>query len=113
MNPKPDIDYLRRVLARIDGNPELWDQNVLAQKTECGTACCVAGHTVALAGYSFYFDIDGSSFTTTDGVGVWGLARTLLGISEMEAGDLFDGDNDRQGIQLVAEEIALRVGETL
>lgn len=48
-----NIEFARRVAKRLrDIPPELYTQEVWATQTACGTACCVAGHTVLEGGYS-------------------------------------------------------------
>lgn len=113
MKTKLEIDRLRRVLAHIDAVPELWDQNELAYITPCGTACCIAGHTVALEGHEFLFSNNGYAYTTIDGENLWYLAASLLGLTDDESDELFCEYNDREDVQRVAEAIAFRAGETL
>lgn len=41
------------------------------------------------------------------------IKRIAIGITSSEAGNLFDGSNDREDVQFAAEEIAERAGEVL
>jgi hypothetical protein len=48
---KPNAELAYRVLDHIDANPEQWDQQVwIERRDDCGTAACLAGWTVLLAG---------------------------------------------------------------
>src|SRR6478609_6380573 len=58
-DPVPNLPLLRKVLEHIDAHPEEWHQSVWAMETsasECGTAFCVAGHTVVMAGGELLWD---------------------------------------------------------
>lgn len=55
----------RKVLDHVTGHPELFKMSTWGQVTECGTAGCLAGHTMLQDGYSF--DEDTSRFVRPDG----------------------------------------------
>lgn len=42
---------LKSALDHITAHPEEWDQEKWAEKTACGTSCCLAGHAAIQAGY--------------------------------------------------------------
>lgn len=115
--PKPDIARLRRVLAKIDAEPETWDQTAYALKHDCGTCYCIAGHVVVDEGHKISFGDFGNTCSTAwftdDGVRVFDIASKLLGLTEEEAVLMFDAHNDRDDIQRYAERIAERAGEKL
>lgn len=48
-----NVEKLEATLDHIRMNREQHDQRAWAMKTECGTAMCFAGWTVALEGYEF------------------------------------------------------------
>jgi len=50
---------MRRVLAHIESNLPLWDQNNWVVETSCGTAYCYAGWTVVLEGIPVHTNVDG------------------------------------------------------
>lgn len=60
-----NVDLLRKVLTYITEHPEEWEQANWAVRTDCGTACCVAGHAVAMSGYKFRWS---SSWSTVPSV---------------------------------------------
>lgn len=51
--PKKNIKLLRRLATRFKRmrHPEHFEMMVVTEKNECGTAMCIAGHTLDLAGY--------------------------------------------------------------
>jgi hypothetical protein len=73
--------------------------------TACGTAYCLAGHTVVDAGHELawrretdeeFVEKLGERWTsveTTDGQSISALAQQLLGLTPAQARELFDGDN--------------------
>lgn len=114
--PEPGLPLLRAVLKQIDDHPETHDQSVMARKTACETALCVAGHAVALRGHKLQFDEDGDegqAYYTTDGERIWDLAERELEIDEDWSYDLFYAENSREDIQRIAEQIAADRGEAL
>lgn len=52
--PKRNIELLKRLRTRFlrMRHAEHFKMNTIAQPTECGTAMCIAGHALELAGYS-------------------------------------------------------------
>ena len=116
--PKPNITLLRAVLKQIDEHPETWDQEHYIRKTDCGTACCIAGHAIVLSGHDqIAWCVD---MTTGSRCGyVLGdesmpmIARIALGITERESCLLFHAKNTREDVQRWSEAIAKRAGEEL
>lgn len=121
--PCPDVPLLRKAVswaeaeaAKADGTG-LWDQSGWAQRTDCGTAYCIAGYTVmtalpsAVAVEGDYGDLD----LFIDGrEALWGnTAQELLGLTGEERSDLFSGDNTIADVRDVAEQIAARAGDVL
>jgi hypothetical protein len=116
--PRPNIPLLRKAVewaeaeaAKTDGTC-LWDQREWVTYTACGTAYCIAGFAVTAeygqVGYNRgYAVIDGASLD-------FGLLGTeTLGLTDVEAADLFDGCNSIEDVRRVAEQIAARAGERL
>lgn len=110
------------VLDHIDANPKLWRQSLFLGNTDCGTVACYAGWAVILSGYQPVFPdparrifLDGiesgqvappgdSGDNPNNFFDVGGLAEELLGITAVEADDLFRGDNTREDLgRFVAE----------
>lgn len=132
MNPDLNVDLLKRVVKRIDGDRKKWDQGtwgrveydapvrarleveeirdtesaiddgtyarlddmVLVSGNACGTAFCLAGHTVLEAGDTMYFESDGTANwcrnpDTGEFKTIEDRAAVLLGFSE-EQTNLFD-----------------------
>lgn len=111
---KPNLPLLRKVLDHIDKFPEQWDQGWWGRKSACGTVCCLAGWACILSGHELEF---GECRTIAHvAIGdryIENIAAEELGVTAMEAQNLFHINIGRSDIQLVAEQIAARVGETL
>ncbi len=129
--PTANIPLLRKAVewaeaeaAKTDGS-SLWNQAAYAIATDCGTAFCIAGWTVAnfAEGVTVqpyptgYGEQPGElvSVVHPDGRPVaWEReAQQLLGLTDAEAWDLFEVDNDIHRVRDLAEQIAARVGERL
>lgn len=93
------------------GISEEFQQEVAEERTECGTAYCVAGYIVQKElGVNYLkkmFSLD--HFAGSTGAN----AAELLGISESEADMLFDEDNDASDIRIEAEALAAKYGMEL
>jgi len=92
MNARTKRSRIGRVVRYIDGHPEEWDQKnwnfrhevdgAAEPGSECGTACCVAGHAVLLLrGRAALRDLDSSM--------VYVEARDLLWLTNVGANYLF------------------------
>lgn len=100
---------------RQAGKPSEWDQNTWARKTECGTACCIAGKAVQLTGHELLFmpaypvsRPDGTEYIAWDvkeGGMISEVARRELELTEREAVVLFDEDNDLESLQGYFEDL--------
>jgi hypothetical protein len=102
-----NVDLLQKVLDYITEHPAEWDQGYYARKTRkspCGTAACVAGHTVAMTGHVLNWD--GRQVFTCDTTkdDVWNVAELELGLTFDEADELFDPDNTLADLWLRAAE---------
>lgn len=58
---KKNIELLKRLRTRFlrMRHPKHFNMGDVAQKTDCGTAMCIAGHALDLEGYRFNLDEDG------------------------------------------------------
>jgi hypothetical protein len=97
-----NVPLLRRALDEITEKPETWDQGVW-----CGSACCLAGHVVALDGWEFIEtnQLPGQfSRVTKDGITktVPTAAADVLRIHDDQAEELFDGVNDLDDLWTLA-----------
>jgi hypothetical protein len=129
--PEPNIPLLRKAVewaeaeaAKTDGTG-LWNQAAYAVATDCGTAFCIAGWTVANAAEDVTVGPYPTGYGTEAGElqqaihdngkpVVWeSEAASLLGLTDGEAWDLFNVDNDIHTVRRLAESIAARVGERL
>lgn len=81
-NAKP-ITILKAVAAKIQAEPEHYNQEFFCQEKSCGTAFCVAGWVTHLSGvrHSDSFSPDG-----------YGIATRLLGLDYDVAWQLFYGN---------------------
>ncbi len=136
--PVPNLPLLRKILDKIDTDPESWVQgcwgmewnsitgDIIADQhrqlgrahTACGTAYCIAGHAAILTGWkpstwslgeaSAYWEHEDGRERRISVIG-----RDALGLTGEEAEMLFSGGNSRAEVQLLAEIIAARAGERL
>lgn len=113
-------DLARAVLAHIEAHPETWSQGNWAIRTDCGTAFCFAGWTVALSGGKFVWnaseieDVDEEASYVTGVPGTagapsigWAAAKLLGLVYDPLAGcaaHLFAGENTLDDLRdMVAE----------
>ncbi len=126
--PTPDVPLLRKVLAWAETEatkpePEReWDQSAWRRSAAlrskihdqpCGTAYCIAGYTCHLDGREWDTDATGLGICLVDGRTTPAVARSLLGITKLEAGALFDANNTIDQLRRIAGGIAARAGDTL
>jgi hypothetical protein len=119
--PEPNMPLLRRILHQIDEHPETYEQSVYASDSPCGTSYCVAGHAAVMSGAKPYWQrLDPLSTEpyfradeTEDGEMIRVVAQQALGLTDDEACQLFDSENCREDVELVAYRIAGRAGEPL
>lgn len=99
---KVNVPLLRKTLEHITEHPEEWDQVVWARKTRCGTACCVAGTAVLIAGHEINWDDHAHAILNPDAsrayrtmTGEWieEVAKRELGLSAGQAASLFLATN--------------------
>lgn len=59
--PKANIQLLKRLRTRFlrMRHSEHFDMRQVAERNECGTAMCIAGHALDLQGYEIEFDSEG------------------------------------------------------
>lgn len=103
MELKPNAELIRKEIEWAEGHPEEWKQDGWAEETDCGTTCCIAGHTVLDAGYQL--DWDNGRAATTGGRRIKMVAAELLGLTEDQAGLLFWGTNDIGTLYRVASQL--------
>jgi hypothetical protein len=111
---KPDLGLFREVLAYIDAHPKEWDHDAYGYRRIDGTVCgCTAYHTLRLSGNyadaDFVFADTGWLNLVIHGEFIEDLAAGELGIDEYYAGELFDGDNTRERLQELFEELKAKV----
>lgn len=116
----PNLPLLRKILSHIDAHPDEWYQKFWARRavaeSSCGTAFCIAGHAVVMAGGLPRWTGDqASNVTMPDGTSasINAAAAHLLGLKMEDADQLFHPSNLRADVQDIAEDIARRAGETL
>jgi hypothetical protein len=121
-----DVARLRKALEFDHAHPEEHDQSMWAMQTDCGTTMCLAGTVLAQAGYEFIFIPDSTVGVRNE----HGLIRTLkapaalcarspegrhvvisteaarlLGISSLQADDLFHESHNIRELYETAHEI--------
>jgi hypothetical protein len=101
-----NVVLLEKTLEHIKAFPEDWDQGYY----RCGTAMCFAGHASMLAGAQWAVD-DGEPLSamlvTPSGqyMDVHNFAKRELGLTEPEAGWLFDGNNDIAELEEIVDSL--------
>jgi hypothetical protein len=97
-----NVPLLRKTLEHITAHPEEHNQSFWAVQTPCGTAYCLAGHAVQLAGHEILWtDVcpcgcdsrERSAWHCTDGREIEYVATEELGLTEDQADDLFESRN--------------------
>lgn len=108
----PNVKLLRETLAHIEAEPRKWYQ----PDWRCGTGMCFAGWAVTLAGGQWKHGPDeaGSDLLVVEPgdsefdrrVGstmAMTRAQRLLGLTEDQADELFDGSNDLDNLRRIVE----------
>lgn len=105
-----NVPLLRKTLEHIEAHPEEHNQRVWAVRTSCGTAACLAGWVVQLAGRDLDW-VDGvcGPFAThvqvdEETVSIRAMAMMELGLDGTRANILFDSDNSRAQLWGLANE---------
>ena len=130
--PPPNLPLLRKVLDHVDAHPQEWNQGTWIVQTRnvdqsCGTACCIAGWASLLSGdepefepmlgltaTGLVYEARAATVATDNGERfISRRAQELLGLTSVEADELFAGGNSRAQVQRIAEQIAERAGEVL
>lgn len=88
---------MRRVLAHIEDNPDLWDQNNWVAETVCGTSYCYAGWTVVLEGIPIQIGRGGLAYVDRRT-----LSQPWLGRLDALGLDYLHGDNQSVAVSDVA-----------
>ena len=107
--PKKNIELLKRLRTRFlkMRHRKHFDMRVVAGRTDCGTAMCIAGHTLDLAGYRRKYLGDGAgdsgdfNWFTPGGRRVksaMAAAQRLLGLTYEEAQSPYNVDVKRDGL---------------
>jgi hypothetical protein len=117
-DPTPNIPLLRKCVEWAEAEAAkptggMWNQEVWASETECGTAFCIAGYACAigvpgakiakqpwLSDIFVELHIDGEWASWSD------TGQEILGLTDDEADDLFDSDNTVADVRRIAERIA-------
>lgn len=121
----PNIELLDKIIAKIEEQPESWDQEFYARKKDdspCGTAYCVAGWAAVLSGRTFNWQepIIPREWSTledkvyfsdypehlTDGAHVAWYAQNMLVLSDEDADALFDCANTLDEIKEMRDNLA-------
>lgn len=110
---KPNVALLLKQLEwataehekELRGEDSEWNQG-----NWCGTACCIAGHTVLDTGWTFETFGDGeyTSFAVkgSEVKNVEAIAREALGLTEDQCSELFSGSNDIEDLWTIAAGIS-------
>lgn len=104
-----NVELFRKIRPKIEADDGEWDQTVWGKKVPgCGTSYCAAGwacvesgDTLRWAASNWLRDIPGTQRAWDVESGdareeIFDRARYLLGLTEEEAEELFDGENDRE-----------------
>lgn len=93
---------LREEMARAIGG-DIWCQTTWATETSCGTAMCFAGWTTHLSGLACNNYDDQTVLWNGRSTHISDAARVLLGLSDVQAANLFGGGNTLDTIRLLVE----------
>jgi hypothetical protein len=106
---EPNVAELVAIYQHIKAHPEEWNQFYYGCRTDCGTAYCVAGWAAARAGYEMDWpdDVYLKRIAThvTAGPLVDEVAQRILGLTDEQADDLFQEENDLDDIRAIITEI--------
>lgn len=120
-----DIARLDAALAHIEAHPKEWDQRFWIRRTECGTACCLAGTVALLAGWTPSGWNGGLDYLTDteitsrvrrvkDGIEqerrVEDVAAELLGVDGDGRDSLFHFGNNLADLKRIRDELAAQGG---
>lgn len=90
---KKNIELLKRLRARFlrMRHKKHFDMGAYAERNECGTSMCIAGHALDLQGYKIRFEDGWPVFFNPEGQRVTPMnaAERELGLPHHEAYDLF------------------------
>lgn len=98
-----DVPLLRKALDHITAHPEEWRQSWWVSKTDCGTACCLAGHVALMTGHEINWQSDvwrfargedvSTASTVEDGRHIALVAQEELGLNDSQQETLFHAQN--------------------
>ncbi len=108
--PEVNRDLLERVMTKIKDDPDHHCQGSWALKTSwCGTVACFAGWAVMLEGWQPIFDLNSLVAVDAEKDGqtedICDLAQDLLGIADGDVTILFNGNNSREGLELMVKDL--------
>jgi hypothetical protein len=105
-----NLNLLDAALARIDADPDSWNQGAW----RCETGMCLAGHVAHAAGaaWATTYDVEVGFLTVTPDGGkttepVSWFAAEVLGLTDGQRYGLFDGYNTREGLQAMRDLLAV------
>lgn len=109
MMPKLNIELAKRLVTRLRRmrHEAHFNMSFVANKTECGTAMCIAGHTLDLSGYKRRPHCEYCSlydWLTPDGAAVQeplGEAKRLLGLRQTRLFHRYDLKTPKQAADVV------------
>lgn len=93
-----EVALLSKVFDHITAHPDEHNQAewaVLTNASSCGTAMCIAGHAVVMAGHELYFQGDRAFYVKPPHLDqtIAGAAQNSLGLTRRNAEVLFSGGN--------------------
>lgn len=115
-----NVPLLRKTLEHITEHPEEWEQGAWAMRNSCGTACCLAGTAVVLAGHKLqwedcergdYLDFancvetDDPMLRDTDAVSIPVVAQRELNLPDFASTRLFSANNSLADLWALAEDV--------
>ena len=108
-----NVGRLREALEFVTANPKYWQQNVWARRNMCAGyegelefVGCLGYHITRLAGHSHgYVSVCGETWTVADGRHMYEAAREAIGLSRLQADDLFHPGNSLEDLWNIAEGI--------
>uniref|UniRef100_UPI003F49756E hypothetical protein n=1 Tax=Pseudonocardia sp. CA-138482 TaxID=3240023 RepID=UPI003F49756E len=100
-----NVPDLRKGLEHVTAHMDEWNQGAWAERSWCGTKCCLAGTVTLQAGADLDWG-NREAFSLTTGQTIRSFAMQRLGLTEDQAFDLFNANNTLRRLWTLAREFS-------